>query len=287
MARIPPSATRWQRRSSRQRRRAGIDRTRLLFFILLGVFLVILGSALLGQVVDSNFLTQLFIAATIFSLGVLVIDFLGLLGSHDDGSADHVDDVTHLEGGHALDHAGWLEHDHGADDGGDFHAFDHTDVDDASMAHAAEALDAQADSDDALSHQGDTAILTWIKYMRWSVYFCLGFGPVGWISMAAGRSAGWALMVAALAGVATVALAQVFFRFRPSDTGAVPSPEEMMWEQATVTIPLSHTRLGRVRLTQGMIVQEPFALAVAEGVEFRTGDQVRIVRVTDKCVYVE
>jgi hypothetical protein len=252
---------------------------------LLAIFLVILGSALVGRVVDSSFLTQLFIAATIFSLGVLVIDFLRLLGSHDDGAADHVNDVTHLEGGHALDHAGWLEHDHGAD-GGDHHAFDHTDMDDAGISHSAEALDAQPDRDDS-PHGSDIAILTWIKYMRWSVYFCLGFGPVGWISMAAGRSAGWALVVAALSGFASVALAQVFFRFRPGDTGMVPAPEEMLWEQATVTIPLSHTRLGRVRVTQGMSVQEPFALAVAEGVEFHTGDQVRIVRVTDACVYVE
>jgi hypothetical protein len=276
MARIPPSAARWQRRSPRQRRRAGIDRTRLLFFILLAIFLVILGSALVGRVVDSNFLTQLFIAATIFSLGVLVIDFLGLLGSHDHGAADHADAATHLESDHTLDHADWLEHDGDADHGG-FHDLDHT----------GEALDAQSDGGDASPHGADVAILTWIKYMRWSVYFCLGFGPVGWISMAAGRSAGWALVVAALAGFASVALAQVFFRFRPGDTGMVPAPEEMLWEQATVTIPLSHTRLGRVRVTQGLTVQEPFALAAAEGVEFRTGDHVRIVRVTDACVYVE
>jgi hypothetical protein len=283
MARIPPSAARWHRRSSRRRSYASLDRTRLVFFALLALILVIIGISLARQVIDGGFLTELFIAATVFSLGVLAIDFLGLLGPHDGGATGDMDTVTHVDGAFALDHPGGLEHSGDADDGG-LHDIAHTGT--AQFADGHDSAD-QGHEAAALSHQGDVAILGGIKYMRWSVYFCLGFGPVGWISMAAGRSAGWSFVIAALAGVASVALAQLFFRLRPADTGALPPADEMLWERATVTIPLTHARLGRVRVTVGMTVHEPFALAVAEGVEFHTGDSVRIVRVTDACVYVE
>jgi membrane protein implicated in regulation of membrane protease activity len=235
-------------------------KTRLVFFAILAVMLLILAVSLSMQVMDSGALQQLFIGATIFSVGVVLLDFLGIFGDSD-SEGDSGDAHADLDGGMDFDGG------HGDLDGGD------------GGDHAGDATAGQLGS-------GHT-VLSVLSYLRLFVYFCLGFGPTGWASLASGRSVGSSLLLATGVGVGAVFIAQAFFRFQRSSTDSSVGGDDLLAQRATVTIPLSHSDMGRVRVQLGMSVAEPYALAAREGASYAKGDTVRIVKVADDCVYVE
>lgn len=240
-----------------------ITRTRIVFFVVLAIILLILGITLSMQIIDSTALIQIFIAATIFSVGVVALDFLGVFGDGESGNGD--------------------------DGGGDFDAGDAGDMDGMEMGDidGSDPFDGHAGHAESGQLGSDSPILSVLSYLRLMVYFCLGFGPVGWVGLASGRNAGGVLALATVVGVVAVFIAQAFFRFQRSSTDSSVRSEELMMRQATVIVPVSHTDMGRVRLQVGMTVMEPYALAAHEGVSFAKGDTVRISRVADDCVYVE
>ncbi len=82
-------------------------------------------------------------------------------------------------------------------------------------------------------------------------------------------------------------LSRLIYRFRPADTSSLVTDRDLLYAEATVTIPLTHTDMGRVRAHVGLNVQDLYALAARDGVAFGKGDTVQIVRTADKCVYVE
>jgi len=242
-----------------------ITRTRLVFFAILAVILLILTISLALQLIDSGTLNQIFIGATIFSVGVVALDFLGVFG---DGEGADTDSGLELDGGMDAD---------GAD-------FDGGDVDGGES-------DGAWDGDSGDAHSGQLGsgapVLSVLSYLRLFVYFCLGFGPVGWVSLISGRSVAGSLLLATVVGVMAVFVAQAFFRLQRSSTDSSVGDDDLLFEQATVTVPLTHVDMGRVRVQLGMSVMEPYALAAHTGDSFVKGDAVRISKVADDCVYVE
>jgi len=83
-----------------------------------------------------------------------------------------------------------------------------------------------------------------------------------------------------------MALARAFFRWQQHDIDSTVRDHELLAERALVLVSLSHTSMGRVRITLGQSMVERFALAEEPGEAFRTDDVVEVVRVTDECVYV-
>jgi membrane protein implicated in regulation of membrane protease activity len=241
-----------------------MTRTRLLFFVFLSIILAIVALSLAIQLIDAQALTQIYIAATIFAAGIVILDFLGIFG--DDGA--HGD--AHV-GGHDAGHS--MDFDTGDMDGGHLEHTGH-DIDiDASRGQA------------ALSHSATAAIAT-LAYLRLSVYFAIGFGPTGWMAMASGYSPWTSLAIATPVGVIAVILAQVLFRFQRSDTDSSLRHDDLLMQRATVIIPLTHKTMGKVRVQVGMNVVELYALAADAASQFDKGEDVRIVRVTEDCVYV-
>ena len=94
-------------------------------------------------------------------------------------------------------------------------------------------------------------------------------------------------MGAGAAGIGTVFLARLFYRLQPKDTGDVMSDSDLLMEHATVIVPLSHEVMGKVRATVGIEVREMYARAAHAGESYARGDTVRIIQVTEECVYVE
>ncbi len=235
-----------------------MSRTRIVFFVVLALFLGLIAVALAVQIFDAQIARQIFVAATVFSAGVVMLDLFGVLDSHE-GDAGHLE----ADAAAALDHVG---------DGGDDVHLSHGDDVDAGHDHA---------------HAGHAApILSVLAYLRLLVYFCLGFGPTGWVSMATGRSPLLSLGLAVPVGLAAVFLAQAFFRFQRRDTDSQIAREELLTAEATVVVPLDHDTMGKVRIKSGLNVTDRFALAAEPGKQFAKGEPVRIVRVTDACVYV-
>lgn len=125
-----------------------------------------------------------------------------------------------------------------------------------------------------------------LLYLRLLVYFCLGFGPAGWASLASGLGPLRSLLVAILVGLGSSFVANAFFRFQRHDTGIVPPETDLVGEQATVVVPLDATNMGKVRVQAGMQVTDLYALAADEGTAYEHGAIVRIVQVDAECVRV-
>ncbi len=209
-------------------------------------------------------LNGVYIGCTLFSVTITLLDFLGFLGGSEDSDGGGGD-----TGGDTADD--------GADSGST--RFD-TDL------PGDEALAGKA-SHESVPHTGKVAVLSVLAYLRSLVYFCLGFGPTGWVAIAMGNSAVQSLIWAAPAGVAAFALAHAFFRFQRTDTDSSLHSEELFFQQATVIVPLTHDTMGKVRVQVGMSVTEQYALAAKPNARFEKGETVRVANVTDECVYVE
>lgn len=209
-------------------------------------------------------LNGVYIGCTLFSVTITVLDFLGFLGGSQDsdGGGDAGGDTP--------------------DDGGDPGStrFD-TDL------PGDEAYAGKTPPESVPRDTSKVAVLSVLAYLRSLVYFCLGFGPTGWVAIAMGNSAVQSLIWAAPAGVAAFVLAHAFFRFQRTDTDSSLHSEELFFQQATVIVPLTHDTMGKVRVKVGMNVTEQYALAAKPDTRFEKGDTVRVANVTDECVYVE
>ncbi len=276
-----------------------MNRTRSLFYIILAIFLAIIATSLAFNVIDVNFLTQFFIGASVFSVGVVALDFLGIFGNNEDGHGDHGGDDGGADGGGDGDAGGDVGGDAGGDDGGDFDAdgdFGDGHGDGESDGHSDWHSDGRSDSHGAGHTSGHTSghmdgasvpVLSILAYLRMAVYFFLGFGPTGWAALSMGRSPLVALALAVPMGVLATVAAQVFFRFQRSNTDSTVARTDLVNEAATVTVSLTHTDMGKVRVQVGMAILEQYALAVRPDMAFQKGETVRIVKVTPECVYVD
>ena len=251
-----------------------MSRTRTIFFIFLAVYLAVILAALALGIVSTDFVRLIFIASTVFSVGVVLLDFFGVLGGHHGGET--AGDVT---AGHVFP-------------GDDHAAADLTGADGAAghLAAHSDANHVPGDQSGPLHHQPDQQgagpILSALSYLRLFVYFCLGFGPMGLVALATGRSVFASLLFAIPVGVAAVFLAQAFFRFQRQDTDSQLTSAELVGQTGTVIVPLDDRTMGKVRILVGPVVTEQYALAAHPGAKFSKGDQVMISTVTDECVYV-
>ena len=210
-------------------------------------------------------LNGVYIGCTLFSVTITALDFLGFLGGSQGSESGGGDAAGDGSGD-------------GVEDGGTRF---NTDV------PGDEAVSGKTPPESVPRAPGKVAVLSVLAYLRSLVYFCLGFGPTGWVAIAMGNSAVQSLIWAAPAGVAAFALAHAFFRFQRTDTDSSLHSEELFFQQATVIVPLTHDTMGKVRLQMGMNVTEQYALASDPDARFQKGDAVRITNVTPECVYVE
>lgn len=281
-----------------------MNRTRMVFFGVLVICLAILAASLAQQAISETALLQIFVASSIFGLGVVALDFLGVLGHHDaDGGSSGGHTFGHVGDGHAG--AGFGNH------GGDLGLGGHAGLDHAggAVAHG-EAISHPGVHVDTGHHGGTPAhvehgaepdqgravvtrggpnvapVLSVLAYLRLLVYFCLGFGPAGWASLAGGQGPLVSLAIAVPFGLAMVFVARAFFRFQRRDTGVVLPEADLLREQATVIVPLDDHTMGKVRVKAGMTVTDLYARAADPGSSYNREDVVRIVRINDECVYV-
>ncbi len=243
-----------------------MSRTRIVFFVILALYVAVLAFALASDLAGAQFLRGLFIASTVFAAGVVALDMFGVFGEH------HGDTAGDVTAGHIGDHFGHAGE--GAPAG-------HADADHAAADHSHEG-------ESSAHHEQSAAapILSVLMYLRLFVYFCLGFGPVGWLAVTSGRGTLVSLLMATVVGVLAVFLAQAFFRFQRHDTDSQVRAVELVGQRATVIIPLDDKTMGKVRVQVGLVVAEQYALAAHAGAAFQTGDEVLVASVTDECVYV-
>ena len=143
-----------------------------------------------------DFLNQIYIVSTVFSVSVTLLDLVGLIGQGDhDGDSSHPDSDAD---GHGADFA--------ADSSpGTTNQEVHGDTDtEALIKH----------TDNSMAHSSGPSILSILAYLRSLVYFCLGFGPMGLFSLATDVSGTKSLFWSVPTGIGAAILARLFFRFQ-------------------------------------------------------------------------
>lgn len=275
-----------------------MTKARRTFFIFLAIVLTILALSLWQGLILSGAIQSIYIATAIFSIGIVSLDFLGILGEDQSDTGDGDAGSIDVDAGDG-DSFGFESADSDVGDFGGIN-FDGSDFDididadvDAGVALEGTGFD-NTDTSKGIhaGHLGEmdsvagNRILQILSYLRLTVYFCLGFGPTGWFAMATGRNSLVALGVAAAVGAISLVLAQWFFRFQNSNVDSSVKKQELLRESATVTIPLTDSTMGKVRIKVGMSISEQYALSATPGREFKRGEVVHVTRVTDECVYV-
>ena len=209
-----------------------------------------------------SFLKPLYTALTVFGVGVLLVDFMGLLGegSEDEGTGGSAPESGSAEAG-------------SAEDPGD-----------------EDVVGQEDQADEVVQGPTDTRgilVLAGLRYLRSFVYFSVGFGPVGLLALWKGYQVPGSLLWSVPAGVASSLMVRRVLRFQSHSTDSTLQPEELIMQKATVLIPLSEGSMGKVRIPVGMGVSEQYALPEYDEESFENGETVYVVRVSDECVYVE
>lgn len=204
-------------------------------------------------------MTALYIFATVFGLGVIVVDFFMMMSAGGD-------DV----GGHS--------HDSGDSDS--------TEGGDDSDGHHHSAHDHQGS---VIAHQRpskENVLLKTLGMLRNAVYFCVGFGPAGWLAESVFNerfSFLWAVGV----GIIVAFIAALFSRIRRDKLDSSINDAELLLEKAVVLVSLGPHKMGKVRIAHGGMNIDRYAIAKSEIDEFYVGEEVRVCEVNDEFVTVE
>ena len=230
-----------------------------------------------------SWLWSLYIGATVLGAGVTIIDLLGLIGSHTDGAeasdghdGDQVDGDLSIGSGH-----------------------------DDPSAEAPANIDSAADHESGVDvlahpafhdHEGSMAgmdrpekrsiVLASLTFVRSLVYFCLGFGPVGWFAIATtariGESLAWSIPVGLLTVVGTRALRRLMRRELNSEV----QTSELLMERGVVIVSIGREQMGKVRVKLGDIYVDRFARSSDPERAIAVGTAVRVTDVSDECIFV-
>ena len=233
-----------------------------------------------------NHLLSVYIACTIFGVGVTVIDMLGVLGDlfHEgdtgsDGDGGHSDDAygdhdaaDGSDGGHESDDG--IHFDHHEDSG---HHGDHQHDDHGEQG----ALVAQ---DDTRKYELLTRLLS---TARSAVHFSLGFGPVGVFAIFSGRSEMLSLAWSVPVGITTLVGGRILRRIQRSELDSQITTDDLIMERGKVLVSIGPGQLGKVRIHLESTYADRYARAQDPQKALKPGTPVRVVDVADDCVYVE
>ena len=126
---------------------------------------------------------------------------------------------------------------------------------------------------------GGAPVLSFLRWLRTLVYFCLGFGPFGLAAGAFGSGPVGSLVWSLAGGVSMSVLARLFFRFQRTRLDSSLHDEELLMEPGTVIVPIAAGSMGKVRVLFGQSVTERYARAEDGSEEFASGDRVVISRI--------
>jgi len=193
-------------------------------------------------------LLTLYTAASVFGIGVTLLDLLGIFG----------------HGGH----------------GGDGAA-----AHDAASGHDGAGTHVLPSS--VLGHQPPQKKLAGLRaltFLRTAVYFCFGFGPLGWISYSTSASVLKSLLWSIPTGIVFAAAGLVVRRIQRTTLDSQVTDGELLMEEAEVIVPIEPGSIGKVRVPSLSV--ERFARARDAAVSYAVGEKVRVVSLADDLLIV-
>lgn len=123
--------------------------------------------------------------------------------------------------------------------------------------------------------------------MRSLVYFCIGFGIVGWYAVATGVGALLSLVWSVPVGLVSLGGARLLRRVLRRELNSEIHTSELLMESGVVIVSILRGELGRVRVKLGDVYVERFARAAGNNREIHVGTKITVTDISDECVFVE
>lgn len=195
-------------------------------------------------------LLVIYVALTLFGLGITVADFFGIL---DQKGTDDTDAEASVQEGDRV-------------------------VDAGPSPQAGSWLG-----------PGDTGIRMLTRILgclRTGVYFSLGAGPTGLFALFLGRSPGKSLIWSAGVGVGIALMARFLRKLVRRDLDSSLKPAEFLQEKAVITVPLAPGAVGKAVVRQFGKETELYVRAQDPQAAFSKGTEVWIVDFDESWYYV-
>ncbi len=233
-----------------------------------------------------GWLLSLYIATTVFGVGVTFVDLLGGFGARtedtSDGEASGGDDGTGGDEAAAGDDTDA----EGADDSGE--------ADDESggeqEAEPDEGAVGDAERVSVVAHdrrQRGNAVIRILSVARSVVYFSLGFGPVGLFATLRGEGVGVGLAWSIPVGVAVMIGTRLLRKVLRQEIDSQFRGEDFIMERGKVLVSIGRGQIGKVRINVGGTYADRYAKAKNSEEDIPAGASVRVVDVTDEYIYIE
>ncbi len=245
-----------------------------------------------------NWLFSLYLGTTVFGLGVLTIDMLGLLGHQgqaDSAASDNADDADGGDADGADGAHGGADDSSGDDADGDAgHSGDSDDAQDADAGHDAahghELAETGHHEVSAVMHdktfQGN-AMLKTLSLLRTAVYFSAGFGPVGLFAWLTHQGALASILWSVPVGLGTAVITRLLMRLFRKDVDSSVKEDELLLERGQVIVTIGSGELGKVRIHMGDIYVDRFARAKSKEETIPVGVAIRVCDIEEDCLIVE
>ena len=123
-------------------------------------------------------------------------------------------------------------------------------------------------------------------YARLTVYFSLGFGPVGLVAVLVGMEAWTSLLLSIPTGLAAGGLIVGVLRLQQREFDSSIRENDLSGRTAEVIVSIYPGELGKVRVYLEQLNRERYARGEEEGTVYEKGQRVTVTRVRDDCVYV-
>ncbi|MBN2738641.1 MAG: hypothetical protein JXR70_16790 [Spirochaetales bacterium] len=241
-----------------------------------------------------EWLYSFYIGTSIFGIGVTIIDFLGLLGHHDSDSAGEVHDSGDVSGhDHSLD-SGSSNHDSVMDSSHDVSSDSNHDAVDSdghgNSPASKEGHDLAHENSGhgklLQSHKKNNPLLKILSILRYFVYFSMGFGPIGLISLATGSSFVGSLAWSLPTGVFALIITSFIKRLQTRTLDSQITESDLLMEQAEIIVPIEAGKMGKVRILLGSSHVERYARAADPKAAYGTGKWLRVTDIEKEFVIV-
>lgn len=155
-------------------------------------------------------------------------------------------------------------------------------------------MDAEGDLDgdsgvSVIAHEGRNfsgLIIKIITLLRSLIYFCLGFGVIGFIAVYTGRSFLSALIWSVGAGVLSTFLAHLLKRLLRKEIDSTIKESELLMEKGEVLVSILPGKQGKVRIKVGGAYIDRYARADKLDSTLKPGEKVYVTDIADDGVVV-
>ena len=235
----------------------------------------------------------LYMALSVFGIGITIIDFLGIFDHHDDtadGAVHDGDASSHTadDFGDSDSSAGPAESAESADyDVGDSSGGHGDSTGGHDIDHSSAGQTDHPGSYLSPGHSGVRAVTIIMGTLRTAVYFSLGFGPTGLFAWFRGLSPGKSLLWALGVGLAISVLARLLRRFIRHDLDSSIGSEEFLMETGILLLPLEGDKISKICVKRYGRETELYVKSKNETVKLSKGKIVRIIDYNDNIYWVE